>query len=363
MRKEIELFLDFLTNEKGRSANTTAAYRNDLTQFLRFLQDFSTPTLPKINRWPDITIAVVQEYLFFLQEEKEYASSTIARKIAAVKSYFHYLRERGVVDQDPCRELDLPKVQKNLPHSISPDQVERLLAEPAKDSSAKALRDKALLETLYATGMRVTELVNLNVEDIDLDHRTVVCGAGGKRSRTVPVYAEAVDALKKYVACGRKSLLVRGETEALFLNHRGRRLTRQGLWLIIKEYVEALDIQEDVTPQTLRHSFAAHLLNAGAGLHEVQERLGHASPTTTQVYRRVSGETADELTIDGSQSKLRTQGSLNGKTSVSSPPTQSAPNSATSDSANGAQPDAGPAESMPESDAAEANSVPDESTP
>ncbi len=203
--------------------------------------------------------------------------------------------------------MDSPKVKKQLPRPIKPEEIERLLAAPVATKSSKSARDKALMEVLYATGMRVTELVSLNLQDVDVDQRMVICGAGSKRSREVPIYPAAGAALAYYLEHGRPKLINDEADEALFLNHRGQRLTRQGLWLIIKRYVKQVDIKGVVTPHTLRHSFAAHMLNAGAGLREVQERLGHANLSTTQVYRQVSGGVAAELTIDGqgTESKLR----------------------------------------------------------
>jgi integrase/recombinase XerD len=298
MRKQIDKFLEFMEAEKESSANTTAAYQNDLSQFLSFLEGYSNPLVSRISGWHDVNEQVVQEYLLDLKGRK-YASSTVARKVASVKSFLHYLADTGVMGQDPSKQLTSPKVKKNLPRSIQPQEIVKLLASPGKDRSPKALRDRALLETLYATGMRVTELVNLNVESVDLEAKTVTCGEGGKRSRTVPIYEGAVQALEEYLRSGREHLLVDPSEPALFLNHRGQRLTRQGLWLIIKHYVKEIGIRTPVTPHTLRHSFATHLLNSGADLREVQERLGHASASTTQVYRQVSADKTSGIVIDG----------------------------------------------------------------
>lgn len=298
MNNAVEQFLKYLVTEKECTENTIAAYRNDLTQFSRFIEEHTLPGSVQIQAWTEISGSYIQEYLFFLKE-REYASSTVARKIAAVKSFFQFMEQAGLVASDPSANLESPKVKKQLPRPIGPEEIERLLAAPGTGGSAKTLRDKALLEVLYAAGMRVTELVNLNLEDVALTAKTVRCGSGGKRSRIVPIYPKAVQALRRYLKNGRESLLTDPEEVALFLNHRGQRLTRQGLWLIIKRYVELVGIEESVTPHTLRHSFAAHLLNSGAGLREVQERLGHANLSTTQVYRQISDENAGELTIDG----------------------------------------------------------------
>jgi integrase/recombinase XerD len=298
MKRQVAQFLNYMVHEKNCSANTSAAYQNDLSQFLEFLQSYSTPATPQITEWADVDDHVVQSYLLFLKE-RDYASSTVARKVASIKSFLHFLVGRGYLGADPSDRLDSPKVKKNLPRSIRPDEISRLMAAPEKDNSPKSLRDKALLEMLYATGMRVTELVSLDVDNVDLDSSSVICGEGGKRERTVPVYGDAIAAVGAYLYEGRPQLLVKSSERALFLNHRGQRLTRQGLWLIIKHYVQEVGIETPVTPHTLRHSFATHMLDSGADLREVQERLGHASSSTTQVYRQVSGERASRLVIDG----------------------------------------------------------------
>lgn len=298
MQNEITRFLEYLKIDRDCSDNTIAAYRNDVTQFYQFIQDYRRPDAPPITSWKDVDAITVQSYLLFLKE-RQYASSTVARKVAAVKSFTQYLYNAGIISENPAEHLDSPKVKKNLPRSISPDEIEQLLNEPTKGNGPKDLRDKALMEVLYATGMRVTELVSLNIEDVDLAKKTVDCGEGDKRRRTVPIYSNAADALGRYVEEGRPQLIADENENALFLNHRGQRLTRQGLWLIIKHYVSEVGIEGTVTPHTLRHSFATHMLNSGAGLREVQERLGHANLSTTQVYRQVSTDTDSELIVDG----------------------------------------------------------------
>ncbi len=297
MQQQIQQFLDFLVADQDCSDNTTAAYRNDLSQFYAFVEQYSRPHTPAITAWRDVDVAVLQEYVFFLKD-RGYASSTVARKVAAVKSFCGYLHERGLMPGNPAKELESPKVKKSLPRSIRPDEIDKLLAAPQGDV-AKDLRDKALLEMLYATGMRVTELVSLDVDDVDAHAKSVVCGSGGGRRRVVPIYDGALHALVRYLEEGRPKFVADPAEQALFLNHRGQRLTRQGLWLIIKHYVKQVGIRASVTPHTLRHSFATHLLNSGAGLREVQERLGHANLSTTQVYRQVSADSAAELTVDG----------------------------------------------------------------
>lgn len=296
MHDHIQQYLLYLEVEEEASDNTIAAYRNDLSQLYLFLSRHKTPLGEKITTWREVDEVAVQNYLLDLKK-RDYASSTVARKVAAIKSFFDYMVSHGHIDVDPAAAMESPKVKKHLPHAISHEDVERLLAAPARAKTPQALRDVALLETLYATGVRVTELVNLNVYDADLPHKRLIC-AGSRRSRVAPLDARALAALTRYLEEGRHRLVVDPNEDALFLNHRGQRLTRQGLWLIIKRYVKEVGIKEQVTPHTLRHSFATHMLNRGAGLREVQERLGHASLSTTQVYKQVTNETPSELIID-----------------------------------------------------------------
>lgn len=288
MRDAIEAFLQFLELEKGYSGNTLAAYRNDLEQFAQAMEEEG------ISSWEQVNQDVIIDYIMSLRE-REYASSTVARKIAALKSFFHFLAAEEIISDDPTLNLDSPKVKKRLPVTLSYEEVERLLDAP-KGSSPKAIRDKALLELLYATGMRVTELVSLDLEDINLASATVRVRQGkGSKERIIPIHSRAVEALREYLAKARRMLLKSPDERALFLNHRGERLTRQGLWLIIKQYVREAGIKTEVTPHTLRHSFATHLLNGKADLRHVQELLGHANISTTQIYTHISSERLREI--------------------------------------------------------------------
>ncbi len=287
MDPQIESFLKHISVEKGYSANTLAAYRNDLTQFGQYLGE----TMPAAHTWTGINKQTIVRYILHLKE-REYSSATVARKVAAIKSFFHYLMSEGAIPDDPTLTLDSPKVRKRLPKTLTREEVERLLLEPAKEDSPKAFRDTALLEMLNATGMRVSELVALKVGDVDLDRGTVRVYGKGTKERLIPIHSRAVEALKAYLQTGRTYFL-RGrgdEQKALFLNPRGTQLTRQGLWLIIKKYVEQAGIKAEVTPHTLRHSFAIHLLEGGADLRNVQELLGHSNISTTQIYTQLSGE-------------------------------------------------------------------------
>jgi len=288
---KVQEFLDYLLVEKGYSNNTIVAYRNDLTQLVGYLvqerQMEEAPDWRKIDR--DIIIG----HILHLRE-REYASSTVARKIAAVKSFFHFLFQTGFLADDPTATLDSPRVKKRLPRPVSPEDIERLLTTP-EGESPKALRDRALLELLYATGMRVTELISLDLGSVDMDTGTVRCYGKGAKERLMPIHSRAVKALRLYLEKGRPGFLRDDEERALFLNPRGRRLTRQGLWLIVKQYAERAGLSELITPHTLRHSFATHMLNRGANLRNVQHLLGHASLATTQVYTHVSKEGLREV--------------------------------------------------------------------
>ncbi len=290
MREQIEAFLASLMEEKGYSNNTIVAYHNDLVQFQDYLE------AQGISSWDDVTAKHLSSYVDCLRNEHEYASATVARKVAAAKSFFRYLVEQGHLRQDPSAKLDSPKVRKYLPTSISEEEVEQLLKAPSNDNSPRGRRDCALLEVLYATGMRVSEVVALDVEDVDMEGGYVCCkgGSGQNRQREIPIYRRAIEALQTYLEEGRAEL-VQDDEPALFVNHRGRRLTRQGLWLIIKKYVKQSGITEEVTPHTLRHSFATHLLNGGANVRQVQGLLGHANVSTTQIYTQAGQERLREV--------------------------------------------------------------------
>lgn len=289
MKTKVQQFLDYIMEEKGYSTNTLAAYRNDLSQFVEQIES-------KIDSWEQVDRNLIIDYIMAMKADQEYASSTVARKVAAIKSFFHYLVDHGLLEDDPTATLDSPKVRKRLPKAISAEDLERLLAEPANDRTAKGLRDRALLELLYATGLRVTEVVSLDVEDVNLASSTLrLVRSRDKAERIVPIHDRAIEPLREYMERGRMQLLRDADEQALFLNHRGHRLTRQGLWLIVKHYVREVGIVEDVTPHTLRHTFAAHLIERKANLEYVQEILGHASISTTQVYTQVGKvDSADE---------------------------------------------------------------------
>jgi integrase/recombinase XerD len=271
-------------DERGRSnANTTAAYRNDLGQFCAYLK------LQRVENWPQVSREHINGYLLEMRESQAYRSTTIARKIAALKSFFRYMRNMGYIDVDLVEKLEAPRVQKELPGVLTAEQIKSLFEQVEVETPA-GQRDLAMLHMLYATGMRVSELVSLNLSDFDADKATVLCpGRSGrqKRERVVPLPPIAIEATLQYLQAVRPRLMSRHpEEESLFLNHHGERLTRQGFWLIIKGYAKQAGIT-NITPHKLRHSFAALMLKGGMELRSVQERLGHAHISTTQMYNQL----------------------------------------------------------------------------
>lgn len=285
MEDQLLAFLNFLSNERNYSDNTIAAYRNDLSQFL----DWLNVQYVEVQHWADVSYLMVSEYSDILKR-KSYTASSVARKVAAIKSFFHFLLARGYLTSDPTANLDSPRVKKRLPQTLSSDDVERLLEAPAKKDSPKNLRDSALLHVLYATGMRVTEAVSLRTDDVNLPAMVITFPGKDNRLRELPIDEETRDILVDYIEKGRPHLVKEKSESALFLNHRGKQLTRQGLWLIIKAYAEQAQLGDKVTPHTLRHSFAAHRLSSGTELREVQQLLGHANISTTQIYSQLYNE-------------------------------------------------------------------------
>ncbi len=284
MREQLDLFLSHLANERQLSPNTTSAYRTDLEQFVQFMEQKGHTS------WTVLDRNEVLQFLIFLRERR-YATSTLARRTAAVKSFCTFLHSQGILSIDPTAELDSPRVDRSPPRSITVTLVDELLELPLTSTGPEAFRDKAMLEVLYATGMRVSELVALNVDDVDTEAECLRCGDQIKQ-RMLPIHGSSLTALEEYNDIGRPQL-ARGNREvetALFLNHRGKRLTRQGFWLILKRYADKLGVQ-DLTPHTLRHSFASHMLANGADLRSVQTLLGHASISTTQIYQQGEGGT------------------------------------------------------------------------
>jgi integrase/recombinase XerD len=285
MEEGINNFLDYLRVERQFSGNTISAYQNDLKQFLAFLQE-RTDGDDLVQAWPQVDRSLVLSYILSLKE-RDYAQATVARKVAALMSLFKFLHGEGIIQENPAQGISSEKVPKTLPRYLTPQEVDELLEQPARRSSPEAKRDRAMLELLYATGMRVTELVSLNVGDVNLEVGYVRCLGKGAKERVIPVYDHAVQAVREYTTEARPQVVRDYEEKALFLNRQGKRLTRQGFWLILKNYASQAHLETDVTPHTLRHSFATHMLHGGADLRSVQELLGHANISTTQIYTHI----------------------------------------------------------------------------
>ncbi len=291
MDARISSFLDYRA-KGGSSPNTSAAYKNDLDQFASFLRQERTSSLP----WDLVSPEMVDGFTRDLRR-RGYAKVTLARKVSAISSFFGFLEESGLISYNPLETYKRPDAPKPAPKALSKSEVERLLQQPYKSSSSWALRDRAILEVLYATGMRVTELTSLNLDCIHIKsgRSFITCRGKNNEERTIPINERAARVLSDYLKKTRSKLLRNRGGPALFINlTRGTRLTRQGLWLIIKTYAEAAGIQSPVTPHTLRHSFAIHMLRSGVALITVQELLGHKNISTTQPYAKIIGNRRGE---------------------------------------------------------------------
>ncbi len=299
MEEQVDAFLSSLQAERQFSQNTTAAYRNDLQQFIAYLAaPPEEDRLREVRSWNDLTDDHLGAYLLHLRS-RDYAASTVARKTAALKSFSGFLRKSEIVGQDVGTKLSSPRVDKYMPRAISRDEVARLLKKPTEHTPDRpeSIRDRAMLNMLYDTGMRVSELVSLDLDHLDLRGASVICQGKAGRSRVVAISPAAVAAVTDYLERSRTSL-ANGETPSLFVNHRGGRLTRQGFWLILKSYAQRAGI-DDITPHTLRHSFAAHALGQGAELSDIQKQLGHVSISTTQIYRQLASQNGAQAPGEG----------------------------------------------------------------
>lgn len=278
MNTYVKEYTSFMTDIRHKSLNTVESYKRDVTQYISYLDGTGVTDISSTTK------TTVLSYLLYLQKEGR-ASSTVSRTLASLRSYYLFMMQNGVVKSNPTSNLEAPHVEKKIPKILSGEEVELLLEQP-KDCDNKGIRDKAMLELLYATGIRVSELINLDVSDVNVPMSFVRC-KGGKKERIIPMGHQAKDALENYINNVRK-YMVKDENEiALFVNCSGARLSRQGFWKLIKYYQHIAGIETDITPHTLRHSFAAHLLENGADLHSIQEMMGHADISSTQVYSRM----------------------------------------------------------------------------
>lgn len=275
----VQKFVYFLERDKRLSLNTLQSYRRDVEQYLTYLRGINLQNISNSNK------TTVIAYLLYLQKMGR-ATSTISRNLASIRSFYQYIAKNKIIDHDPTTDLESPKVEKKIPEILSTEEVELLLDQP-QCVDLKGYRDKAMLELLYATGIRVTELIQLNIQDINVEMSFINCNKGS-RERVIPIGSIAISAVKEYLDKSRPLLIQKSDEEALFVNINGGRLTRQGFWKIIKQYKNQAKINKDITPHTLRHSFAAHLLENGADLRSIQEMLGHSDISSTQIYAQIA---------------------------------------------------------------------------
>ncbi len=285
MEEQLNLFFGFLENEKKVSLNTLQSYKRDLKQFEKYLQENE-------ENYAELTDEGIKTYIKHMQEIGK-KPSTISRGLASIRSFYQYEAKNKVVKSDPTDGIQSPKIEKRVPSILTSNEVALLLDQP-KNVNLKGTRDKAMLEFAYATGMRVTEIISLNVEDINLETGYATC-RNGKKERTVPIGNMSLKALKDYMINARNTMIKDENEKALFVNVNGERLTRQGFWKIIKYYKEQAHIEKDITPHVLRHSFATHLLQNGADLKSIQTMLGHSDILSTQVYMQFQDESLKNI--------------------------------------------------------------------
>ncbi len=284
---ELETFVNYLSVDRGHSRHTLSAYRNDLGSLIEFLNESDS----RPSSWKDVDESDIRKFLYDL-EERGYALSTKSRKIASAKSFFKFLKEEQIIENNPLVDVRQPRAGQSLPKALTIEEVDRLLETSFAATNAEEARDTAMVELMYAAGLRVSELVGLNLRDVDLDTGTVRTIGKGSKERIIPIYDSAVESISAYIAHSRHKQ-VRPDTdtqEALFLNRRGGRLTRQAYWLRLNKLAIKAGISSNITPHMLRHSFATHLLHGGASLRHVQELLGHSSIATTQIYTHLTNE-------------------------------------------------------------------------
>ncbi len=281
MEEQLNLFFGFLENDKKVSLNTLQSYKRDLKQFEKYIEDNS-------ENYNEITDENIKEYITYMQEIGK-KPSTISRGLASIRSFYQYEAKNKQIKEDPTEGIQSPKIEKRVPSVLTSKEVALLLDQP-KNVDLKGTRDKAMLEFAYATGMRVTEIISLNIEDVNLERGYATC-KNGKKERTIPLGNMSLKALKDYVENARDIMIKDENEKALFVNVNGQRLTRQGFWKIIKYYKEQAHIEKDITPHVLRHSFATHLLQNGADLKSIQTMLGHSDILSTQIYMQFQDET------------------------------------------------------------------------
>jgi integrase/recombinase XerD len=279
MEKEIASFISYLHNVKKTSENTEMSYKRDLTKVKRFMEEQGVVDVRKL------TVTNLNSYVLYL-EKNNFKAATVSRNIASIKAFYHFMYKEGIVKEDIAEALKAPKIEKKLPEILTTEEVVRLLEQPG-GSSPKEIRDKAMLELLYATGIRVTELISLKAQDVNLQMGFIMCKDSNKE-RVIPFGTEARSALLRYLENAREIMVHGSDSDILFANCSGQPMSRQGFWKLIKYYAKKAGITADITPHTLRHSFAAHLVENGADLRSVQEMLGHSDISTTQIYANMN---------------------------------------------------------------------------
>ena len=286
MERYLDEFLYYLAVERSLSENTLVSYRADLAAYLAYLRKRKVECLAKADK------DTVMAYIYTLQINGR-TSATVSRHLAALRSFYKFLVSEGMMLQDPTADLESPKLPQKLPRVLTAEEVDLLLGQPRTEEPA-GLRDKAMLELLYATGIRVSELVSLNLDQVHIDNGFIRCFGKGEKERIVPIGDIAARYLREYLTGGRHKL-IRENNPSFFVNQHGRRLTRQGFWKIIKKYAGQAGITKEVTPHIIRHSFATHLLENGADIRSVQAMLGHADISTTQIYTHLTRNKLKEI--------------------------------------------------------------------
>ncbi|MEE8046785.1 MAG: site-specific tyrosine recombinase XerD [Dehalococcoidia bacterium] len=285
MLAELEIFTNYLSVERGLSEHTLSAYRNDISALIEFL----TGRIQKDSSWNSVSEGDIRAFLEDL-DERGYAPATRSRKIASAKSFFKFMKEERIIENNPVADVRQPRAGQTLPKALSIEDVDQLLEASANVSSAEESRDAAMVELMYAAGLRVSELVGLNIRDVDLDAGTVRTIGKGSKERVIPIYDTAVESVAEYITYSRPTHRLEDSGDALFLNRRGGRITRQAYWLRLNKLATRAGISSKINPHMLRHSFATHLLHGGASLRHVQELLGHSSIATTQIYTHLTNE-------------------------------------------------------------------------
>lgn len=279
MEQAIDRFIEYLHNVKNTSTNTELSYRRDLKKVIAFFDSKG------LTRLVDVKEEDLRDYMTSM-DEQHFAAATVSRNIASIKAFFHFLFQEKMIAKDISENLKAPKIEKKLPEILTTEEVVKLLEQPSGDSP-KEIRDRAMLELLYATGIRVTELITLKVSEVNLPMSFIICKDAHKE-RVIPFGMAAKNALVKYLTQARDKMIEDKSSDILFANCSGSAMSRQGFWKLIKHYAKKAGITADITPHTLRHSFAAHLVENGADLRSVQEMLGHSDISTTQIYAHLN---------------------------------------------------------------------------